>query len=62
MSYLFDELIFPSVKYWSSLYKELQKIVNPEAQNKNMKSNLNTNTIYNINWFLKKPLWECYEF
>lgn len=58
MSYLLDELIFPSVKSWSSLYKELQKFVNPEAQNQNTKSNLNTNTIYNINWYLKKKLFE----
>lgn len=58
MSYLLDELIFPSVKSWSSLYKELQKFVNTEAQNQNMKSNLNTNTIYNINWYLKKKLFE----
>lgn len=43
--------------------KELQKFVNTEAQNQNTKSNLNTNTIYNINWYLKKKtLWECYEF
>lgn len=44
INYLFDELMFPSVKYWSSLHKELQKFVNPEAQNK--KSNLDTHTLY----------------
>lgn len=32
MSYLFDELIFPSVKSWSSLYKELQKFVKPKHE------------------------------
>lgn len=58
MSYLFDELIFPSVKSWSSLYKELQKFVNPEAQNQNMKSNLNTNTIYIISIAIQKNLFE----